>query len=110
MTRSILVGDIGGTHVRLAIAEFKGQWYLRDKQDIEAGSSSFQQLLSDYLDQRGTARPFNISLAVAGPVTDGAVTFTNRRWSLSESELSAFGFARALLLNDFAALAVAAQV
>lgn len=110
MTRSILVGDIGGTHVRFAIAEFIGQWYLRDKQDIEAGSSSFQQLLSDYLDQRGTARPSNLSFAVAGPVTDGTVIFTNRQWRLSESELLKFGFSRAVLLNDFAALAHAAPL
>jgi glucokinase len=107
MNSPILVGDIGGTHARFAVAEFKGQLHLTGKRDI-AGPGSFPDLLRNYIDQCGATLPSVISLAVAGPVGDGAVIFTNRNWRLSEAELLTFGFTRALLLNDFAALALAA--
>lgn len=109
MTASVLVGDIGGTHVRFAIANFDGQWRLTAKRDIETGAMAFQALLRDYLDYCGASRPAAISLAVAGPVSDGTVIFTNRDWRLSEAGLLASGFDRAVLLNDFAALALATR-
>jgi glucokinase len=49
------------------------------------------------------------SIAVAGPIIDGQVRLTNRNWSIRTADLSAFGFADVLLLNDFAALAFAAD-
>ncbi len=48
-------------------------------------------------------------LAVAGPVVDGRVSLTNRNWQISESELRSLGFRAAHLINDFAALAYAAD-
>ena len=107
MASPVLVGDIGGTHVRFAVAEFDGRWVLTSKQDIEASSACFMDLLQGYLRQWGCP-PKAISLAVAGPVINGAVVFTNRLWRVSETELLGLGFTRALLLNDFASLAFAA--
>jgi glucokinase len=49
-----------------------------------------------------------VAIAVAGPVIDGAMSFTNMSWSLSEVGLKAFGFQRAALINDYGALALAA--
>lgn len=109
MPPSILVGDIGGTHFRLAIAEFDQTWHLTNKQDIEIGAGAFQPLLQNYLIECGSKRPVGISLAVAGPVNDGAVTFTNRNWHISEKELACLGFSNVLLVNDFKALAFAAS-
>ena len=109
MAVSVLVGDIGGTHVRFAIASFDGQWRLTAKQDIEAGAAPFEDLLRDYLGHCGASRPAAISLAVAGPVSDGTVIFTNRNWRLSQADLRAFGFSQAFILNDFAALALATR-
>src|SRR5579871_500962 len=108
MARALVVGDIGGTHARFAIAEFSEQWHLTDKCDVESGSASFEWLLQDYVNRLAPDRPLDICLAVAGPVVDRAVVFTNRQWRLSEAKLLTFGFARARLLNDFAALAFAA--
>lgn len=107
MVSPILVGDIGGTHVRFAVASFDGRWHLTRKWDSEA-HLSFQDLLRDYIARCGTALPRAVSLAVAGPVGDGAAVLTNRQWRLAESDLLTFGFSQARLTNDFAALASAA--
>ena len=47
-------------------------------------------------------------IALAGPVADSAAQSTNGAWSLSEGLLRRQGFTDALLINDYAALALAA--
>jgi len=108
----ILVGDIGGTHARFAIAEGGGSApRLRDWLDVPDDLGSFAQVLRHYLDAFDRHRiPEVIVLAVAGPVADGKVSLTNRNWQLSEGELRSFGFRAAHLINDFAALAYAADL
>lgn len=104
---SVLVGDIGGTHARFAILDDGG---LREWRDLPDDSASFTQALTRYLDTLGRRRiPDIIALAVAGPIADGKVSLTNRNWHLSESELRSLGFRAAHLVNDFAALAYAAD-
>jgi glucokinase len=47
-------------------------------------------------------------IAVAGPVLDGEIEFTNLRWQVSEGEILAqFEFEAVRLINDFAAQALA---
>ena len=106
----ILVGDIGGTHARFAIARKGGtQWIIDHRSDIETEASHFEDVLHGYLDKLDASeRPTAAAIAVAGPVADGKVSFTNRNWQLSEEEFTKQGFQRALLINDFAALAFAA--
>ncbi len=78
--------------------------------DVETEAPKFDDVLRGYLDKIGqTEIPHTASIAVAGPVTDGSVTLTNRHWQLSQAELTRFGFRHALLVNDFAALAFAAS-
>jgi glucokinase len=43
-------------------------------------------------------------------VNAGTARFTNRGWEISEGDLKRFGFRRAVLVNDFEALAFAAEV
>jgi glucokinase len=107
---SILVGDIGGTHARFAVArQANSQWTIENRSDIQTEAADFESVLKGYLDKIGAAQlPSSASIAVAGPVTDGKVTFTNRKWQLSEDEFKHLGFSSALLINDFAALAFAA--
>ncbi|HTP76784.1 MAG TPA: glucokinase [Rhizomicrobium sp.] len=109
MTVRVLVGDIGGTHARFAVVDCATTpWKIDSERDIEAVVPDFASALRRYLDESGSARPPEaIALAVAGPVTAGAVSLTNRRWHISEAELRALGFKHALLINDFAALAYA---
>ena len=105
----ILVGDIGGTHARFAVVEASHPApKIHTRRDLDGSFGTFQDALRSYLDQAGFAAiPEAIALAVAGPVSAGHVTLTNRAWSISESDLRAFGFRDALLINDFAALAFA---
>lgn len=110
-TNTILVGDIGGTHARFAILERSGAApRLRNWSDLPADFATFEQALSHYLGGiDGERVPDFIALAVAGPVVDGTVTLTNRNWSISEAKLQSLGFRSAHLINDFAALAYAAE-
>ena len=110
-TNSLLVGDIGGTHARFAILERSTcPWRLQDWSDLPAHLATFEQALSHYLSGIDNQRvPDVIALAVAGPVVDGTVTLTNRNWQISEARLHALGFQSAHLINDFAALAYAAE-
>ena len=109
MSERILVGDIGGTHARFAIVDPSvSPWRIDHMQDIAGNLPDFISALRLYLDRSGLAVvPGAIALAVAGPVTAGSVSLTNRKWRITENDLRAFGFADALLINDFAALAFA---
>lgn len=103
----VLVGDVGGTHARFAIVDTSQQPFrVAQHEEIETRQAgSFQMALKTYLESIGKDRPSAAALAVAGPVAEGKVHFTNSGWNISEQELHAAGFSRALLLNDFAALA-----
>ncbi|HTK80562.1 MAG TPA: glucokinase [Rhizomicrobium sp.] len=104
---TVLVGDVGGTHARFAIADVSAE-PIRMSHRIDFGAdrfASFEAVLRTYLDQIGLTQPEAAAIAVAGPVTKGRVDFTNRGWHASEGQLRALGFRRALLINDFAALA-----
>lgn len=105
-----LVGDIGGTNARFALAEVAGDTPVISN-IREYGSrnrSGGAELVRAYLDDIKT-RPAIAVLAAAGPIIDGAVTFTNLGWTLSERELCSLGFAHARLLNDFESLALATR-
>jgi len=110
---SILAGDIGGTHARFAIVDRgdSAHWRLRDGVvDLPDHFASFAEALRHYLNSLDRCRvPKAIVLAVAGPVVDGRVSLTNRNWQISESDLRSTGFLAAHLINDFAALAYAAD-
>jgi glucokinase len=105
----ILVGDVGGTHARFALADTDQQPF-RISQRVDFGAQnfdSFQAVLQSYLERVGADQPHAAAVAVAGPVTDGQVQLTNRGWHLSEHDLHELGFKHALLINDFAAPAFA---
>jgi glucokinase len=111
--RTILVGDVGGTHARFAVVDTSAPppWTIRERQDLEGAFPTFLDALRKYFDERQSKdRPTVAAIAVAGPVNDGTVHFTNRGWVISEAELKKFGFKHAFLLNDFGVLAFAAEV
>ena len=97
-----LVADIGGTHVRFARAALSG---------APAISAAETLAVADYPDVVAAAKaylkgetPEALVFAVAGPVKDGRIHFTNSGWSFSESELrEKLGVKRARLINDFEA-------
>ena len=106
-----LVGDIGGTNARFALAEEAGgRPVVREPRGYaNAEYDGPEAAIDAYLKDTGAPRPSKVILAVAGPVSRGAAHFTNLGWDVSESRLkSVGGFQAARLLNDFAAQALGA--
>ena len=106
-----LVGDIGGTNARFALAEDAGgRPVVREPRGYaNKDHDGLEGAIDAYLEELGAPRPAKVILAVAGPVTGGATRFTNSSWVVSEERLkSVGGFKAARLLNDFAAQALGA--
>jgi len=103
-----LVGDIGGTNARFAVAEsVDGRPRLHDPRGFgREGVSSLEHAIDSYLAGWSGARPAEAVIAVAGPVVDGRADLTNGEWDMSEAGLAAIGFRRARLINDYTALAL----
>ena len=99
----ILVGDLGGTHTRLALAQ-TGSWTLDrivryDNRDYP----DFAALLAAYLPPDQTID--RACIAVAGPTDGRCVRFTNLDWSIDADQLATrFRIASVRLINDFAAV------
>ena len=101
-----LVGDVGGTHARFALVDSEG--HIRHLHIYEgANYASLNDIITDFLKRTlGQKRPPRAAIAVAGPVVDGEIAFTNLDWQVSECELLAqFEFEAVRLINDFAAQA-----
>lgn len=106
-----LVGDIGGTNARLALVDSTGR--IRNPKTYPAKEySALTEVIGEYLETTaGRQKLLSAAIAVAGPVVDGEIEFTNLDWRVSEGELiGTFEFHAAKLINDFAAQALAAPV
>src|SRR5580698_10129416 len=109
----ILVGDVGGTHARFAVVEPSGvgPWRVLQRLDLVEPFATFNEAFRSYLEPSGVSPlPRTAAIAVAGPVSAGTARFTNRGWEISEVALREVGFERALLINDFTALALAVDL
>lgn len=102
-----LVGDIGGTNARFGLARPGASDIESIREYHVADFPSCTDALAAYLGAVGRTPPDRAVIAVAGPVIDGAIDFTNSDWVLSEADLRGMGMGRARLINDFAALAYA---
>lgn len=106
MSLQALVADIGGTNIRLAIADLatlnidRVQTYRCA--DFDNIDDAIQQYLS-FLD-------FDVHYAcidVACPVLGDKVDLTNNHWCFSQKKLAAqFGFEKLIVINDFTAIAM----
>jgi glucokinase len=106
MTAEGLVGDIGGTHARFALAGAEDGAIREPRTFANKDFASLEAVIEAYLSQTSAAIPAAAVLAVAGPVTNGAIRFTNLDWEISEDRLRReAGFGSARLINDFAAQA-----
>ncbi len=105
----LLVGDIGGTHARFALAESDGRGtpIIHDERKfVCAEFASVEEAMERYLDQVQASVHRNCaSLAVAGPVTRQSVSFTNSGWNVSAERIcEQLHFERTVLLNDLEAV------
>jgi glucokinase len=75
----ILVGDVGGTHTRFAIVDAsKPAFAVKARAELGTDAyANFAAALRAYLERIGAERPHAAAIAVAGPVPDGRVHFTN---------------------------------
>ena len=102
MTR--LIGDIGGTNARFALAEPDGEPYAEQTLPVAA----FAGLADAARAFLGGRTVDEAVLAVATPVETDEIRFTNSPWSFSISGLGpALGVERLAVINDFVAQALA---
>jgi glucokinase len=102
----LLIGDIGGTNARFALAT-PDQPGFHDVLTLKcADYASADDAIRHYLGDVSAASPGVICLAVAGPIVNNTVEVTNNHWTLNAADIAAdFGIDRVRLLNDFEALA-----
>ena len=105
-----LVGDVGGTNVRFALADVSSATprLLAGQSFLCADFAGLDQAIEHFLQGTGV-RPGVAALAVAGPVTGGVADLTNGQWRVSEAALVAGGFRSARLINDYTALALSVR-
>lgn len=104
----ILVGDVGGTNIRLALASLGRSGHYLIEGFVKYSGDDFtglEEAIEKYLSETH-AKVTQMCLAVAGPVIDGRVVFSNRKWTITEAGLeNKFRLKGAKLVNDFAAMA-----
>lgn len=107
MTDLCLVGDIGGTNARFAIAGFGGGRPELSKHQVLPTNefASLQQAVRHYLSMVDI-RPKRAALAVACPVNGDDVRLTNRAWAFNRAELQGLlNLDELKVINDFGAAA-----
>lgn len=101
----LLIGDIGGTNARFAIADDSEPGFSQTRILQCADFATANDAIRHYLDMVGVDRPDAICIAAAGPLVGGTIRLTNNAWTLSLDGLqNAFGTRQVRLLNDFAAI------
>jgi len=104
----LLFGDIGGTNARVALGHFENGNLIIDHANTYRSSAfqQFEDILTAFLTEQNINKKQITStcFAVAGPVKQGEVKFTNLSWSLSEKNIRQhLDIHNVTLLNDFAA-------
>lgn len=103
---NLLIGDIGGTNARFALANHH---YPGFHDVVELKCTDFKtsgDAIHHYLGRVDVESLGAICLAAAGPVVDHFIDITNNHWTLSASSLaSEFDVEVVRLLNDFEAIA-----
>lgn len=109
MADAVLVGDIGGTNVRFAIARrgFARHPSVTDVCVMPGDDfETFDDALGAYCEDVGARLPERALIALAGPVDEGRVKLTNRDWVVDSRRLSdTCGLLSVRLVNDYAAMA-----
>ncbi|MDH3304324.1 MAG: glucokinase [Gammaproteobacteria bacterium] len=104
--RCLLIGDIGGTNARFALATPDRPGF-HDVLELQcADFASADDAISHYLVATKAGLPDAVCLAAAGPIVNDTVKITNNHWDISAEETrTKFGIDAVRLLNDFTAIA-----
>lgn len=101
-----LVADIGGTNARFALSDGRRLDAVRTL--ACADYPGIADAVRSYLAQAGDARVSHAAIGVATPIQGDQVSLTNHPWTFSIAAVrDELGLAELLVLNDFAALALA---
>ena len=106
-TSPLLLADIGGTNARFALDCGDGR-VERIATLSCAEHAEFVHAVRAYLDGFASETIHHAVIAIANPINGDTVKMTNHHWEFSiEASRRALGFETLLLVNDFAALAMA---
>jgi len=104
----LLVGDVGGTNVRFALARVVSDRIVLDEVWKRPGRDAypaFMDALNDFL-SRIDEPVSGAAMGLAGPVSDGPVKLLNAGWTCDPDEVSGrLGGAPVVFVNDFVAMA-----
>ncbi len=104
--RCLLIGDIGGTNARFALATTDRPGFHSALQLQCEDFATADDAIRHYLAATSVGPPDAVCLAAAGPVVDDKVKITNNHWDISAAETREdFGTEHVRLLNDFEAIA-----
>ena len=102
----LLIGDIGGTNARFALANPDEPGFSKELTLACADYQTVEQGIADYLERSGSDKPDAICLAAAGPVVDDRIVLTNNHWVIDGRTLrEEFRLSTVQLLNDFESIA-----
>jgi glucokinase len=103
LAKHVLLGDIGATNARLAVASKDVLGQVRTFE--VAKYPQFEDALTLFLDEVGLPVT-DAAIAVAGPVVQQHAKLTNQAWTIDAGELkTSFGL-EARIINDFRAVAL----
>ena len=111
-TMDLVTVDIGGTHARFALAQIMndGTIEIDEPETLETSDhASFQTAWEDFSVRKGGSLPAKVAMAVAGPVKNDLIRFTNNPWIIRPPLIrDKLGCEKYTIVNDFAAVAHAA--
>ncbi|MCJ8323196.1 MAG: glucokinase [Rhizobiales bacterium] len=104
-----ILGDIGGTNTRLALAQSPNTELLHVEYFENKNFQHLDQIIAKYLKSHGLESPGSVhhaAIAVAGPIKGDRIELTNVNFGFSQLEYKQkFGFKTLKIINDFTALA-----
>jgi glucokinase len=104
-----LVGDVGGTHARFALARGEGQPLTHALSLPTSGFADLGEAVQAYLREVGQAVPARACIAIANPIDGDWLRMTNTAWAFSIAETrQRLGLRELRMLNDWEAMALAA--
>lgn len=112
----VLSGDIGGTNTRLQLTECDNPLHLKTiarEKYANASYMSFSEIIQKFLSDTGNqhVKIESACFAVAGPIINGTVKFTNLPWFIEESKLKQeLKLEKVKLINDFQAVGYGIEV
>ncbi|MCL4164429.1 UNVERIFIED_CONTAM: hypothetical protein GTU68_018302, partial [Idotea baltica] len=104
--KPLLIADIGGTNARFALASEQSPYFEQTQTLQCADFKTVEQAIDAYLETHNITALKGLCFAVAGPIQEESVRFTNNHWEISCTVLrQRYKTDLVQLLNDFESIA-----